>query len=85
MSTAILTSNGRIALPANLRRALSLESGTRIEFFRQADGVYALRPLSGSARDIKGIVQKPPKHIAIAQMDRAIAATLKQRNKSSRA
>ncbi len=85
MSTATLTSKGQITLPAELRRVLSLESGDRIEFFRQADGVYGLRPLTGSVRDLKGIVPKPAKRVSIAQMDRAIAIAVKQRDKASRA
>ncbi len=85
MSTATLTSKGQITLPAELRRVLSLESGDRIEFFRQADGAYGLRPLTGSVRDLKGIVPKPAKRISIAQMDRAIAIAVKQRDKASRA
>lgn len=84
MSTATLTSKGQITLPADLRRVLSLESGDRIEFFRQADGVYGLRPLTGSVRDLKGIVPKPAKRVSLAQMDRAIAAAVRQRNKASR-
>ena len=85
MSTATLTSKGQITLPADLRRVLSLESGDRIEFFRQADGVYALRPLTGTVRDLKGIVPKPAKRVSIAQMDRAITDAVKQRDKVSRA
>ncbi len=85
MSTATLTSKGQITLPAELRRVLSLESGDRIEFFRQADGVYGLRPLTGSVRDLKGIVPKPAKRVSIVQMDRAIAIAVRQRDKASRA
>lgn len=85
MPTATLTSKGQITLPADLRRVLALESGDRIEFFRQADGVYGLRPLTGSVRDLKGIVPRPTKRVSIAQMDRAIAAAVKQRDQASRA
>ena len=85
MSTATLTSKGQITLPADLRRVLSLASGDRIEFFRQADGVYGLRPLTGSVRDLKGIVPKPAKRVSIAQMDRAISAAVTRRDKASRA
>lgn len=85
MSSATLTSKGQITLPADLRRVLSLESGDRIEFFRQADGIYGLRPLTGTVRDLKGIVPKPARRVSIAQMDRAIAAAVKLRDKASRA
>ena len=85
MSTATLTSKSQITLPADLRRALSLEAGSRVEFFRQANGVYGLRPLTGSVRDLKGIVPKPAKRVSIVQMDRTIAIAVKQRDKASRA
>ena len=83
MSTATLTSKGQITLPADLRRALSLASGDRIEFFRQADGVYGLRPLTGSVRGLKGIVSRPAKRVSIAQMDRAIGAAVRLRDLAS--
>lgn len=84
MPSATLSSKGQITLPSELRRVLSLGSGDRVEFFRQADGVYALRPLTGSVRDLKGIVPKPAKRVSIAQMDRAIASTAIRRDKASR-
>ena len=84
MSTATLTSKGQITLPSELRRCLKLNSGDRIEFFHQADGTVALRPLTGSVRDLKGIVPKPGKPVSIAQMKRAVASAIAKKDKARR-
>jgi antitoxin PrlF len=80
MSTATLTSKGQITLPSELRRSLQLNSGDRIEFFHQADGTVALRPV----RDLKGIVPKPGKPVSIAQMKRAVASAIAKKDKARR-
>ena len=84
MPTATLTSKGQITLPSELRRSLSLNSGDQIEFFNLADGSYALRPLTGSVRDLKGIVPKPAKPVSLAQLKRAVLAGAVRRDLGSR-
>ena len=84
MPTATLTSKGQITLPSGMRRSLGLNSGDQIEFFSQADGSYALRPLTGSVLDLKGIVPKPAKPVSLAQMKRAVAAGALNRDRASR-
>ena len=84
MPTATLTSKGQITLPSELRRSLSLNSGDQIEFFNLADGSYALRPLTGSVRDLKGIVPKPAKLVSLAQLKRAVVAGAVRRDLGSR-
>ena len=84
MTTATITSKGQITLPSELRRSLQLNSGDRIEFFQQADGTVALRPLTGSVRDLKGIVPKPGKPVSIVQMKRAVATAIAKKDKASR-
>ena len=84
MPIATLTSKGQITLPSELRKSLRLSSGDRIEFYRQADGTVALRALTGSVKDLKGIVPKRPKPASIEEMDRAIAAAVSKRDKASR-
>lgn len=84
MAIATVTSKGQITLPIELRKSLHLAAGDRIEFFNQADGTVALRALTGSIRDLKGIVPKRARPVPIEEMDRAIAQATAKRDKASR-
>ncbi len=54
MPTATLTSKGQITIPIEVRRALGIEAGDRIDFFEIEKGKYGLRPRTGSIMDMKG-------------------------------
>ena len=84
MAIATLTTKGQITLPIELRNSLRLVAGDRVEFFHQVDGTVALRPLNGSVKDLKGIVEKRAKPASIEEMDRAIATAVARRDKASR-
>lgn len=84
MAIATITSKGQITLPIEFRKSLHLTAGDRIEFFSQADGTVALRALTGSIRDLKGIVPKRARPVSIEEMDHAIAAAVAKRDRASR-
>ena len=44
MSTSTVTSKGQITIPVEVRRALKLEAGSRVEFVELANGTYELIP-----------------------------------------
>jgi antitoxin PrlF len=74
MSTAKLTSKGRITLPLAVRAALGLSAGQKIEFLPEGDSfrVVALRTDVAVLRGrFAGRVKKP---VSIAAMDAVIAA-----------
>ncbi len=62
MSTVVVSSNGRIALPAELRRRLGLGVGARLEVSEEPDGLR-LRILHPQSADdlaaLAGIVRAP--------------------------
>lgn len=84
MAIATVTSKGQITLPIELRKSLHLATGDRVEFFSQSDGTVSLRALTGSIRDLKGIVPKQAQPVPIEEMDRAIAAAAAKRDRASR-
>lgn len=43
MSTATLTTKGRITIPVDVRRALKVESGDRVELVRVLSSSYGLK------------------------------------------
>jgi antitoxin PrlF len=71
MPTATVTSKGQVTIPAEVRRALGLRSGSRLDFIRHGD-VYEIAVVSGSVRSLKGLIsaQSP---VSLEDMDDAIA------------
>ncbi len=74
MSTATLTSKGQVTIPAKVRAALGLESGSRIEFIETANGEFLIVPSTSSIQELKGMLRKPAKAVSIDDMNMAIAA-----------
>lgn len=73
MPTATVTSKGQITIPVEVRKALRLEPGTKIQFFAGENGEYAFRPRTGSIRDLEGCVPKLDHIVTIEEMDEGIA------------
>jgi antitoxin PrlF len=74
MPTAKVTSKGQITIPVEVRKALKLEPGTRIDFFQNSDGEFVLFPKTGSIQDLKGCVPKLDHTVSIEEMNEGIAA-----------
>ena len=74
MATATLTSKGQITIPVQVRTALGLETGDRVEFVETQDGMFSIIAASKTVHDLKGLIQKPAKAVSLEDMNRAIAA-----------
>ena len=74
MATATLTSKGQITIPVQVRTALGLETGDRVEFVEMEDGRFSIIAASKTVQDLKGLVQKPTRVVSVDEMNRAIAA-----------
>lgn len=57
MSEAPFTSKGQITIPADIRKAMSLEAGTKVVFTRLSDGTTLLRSKSRSALELAGLLK----------------------------
>ncbi len=74
MPTTTLTSKGQITIPLEVRTALGLHAGAKLDFVLDQDGfrVVPLRNLAPSLNGrFAGRVSKP---VSLAAMDEAIAA-----------
>jgi antitoxin PrlF len=69
-----VTSKGQITIPAEVRKALGLRSGSRVAFVRTASGSYELVPEISSIKALKGAVAGPKKPVTTEEMDAAVAA-----------
>lgn len=73
MTTATLTSKGQITIPVDVRRALNVDTGDRVEFVEVAVGRYEFVAATRSATELKGMFAKPGKPVSIEAMNAAIA------------
>lgn len=74
MASATITSKGQITIPSQVRSALGLDSGDRIEFVEVEKGKFLVIPATGSIQDLKGMGRGRRKSpVSFEEMDRAIA------------
>lgn len=74
MTTATITSKGQITIPAEVRRALAVDSGDRVEFVELEPGQFLFLAANRSVTELKGMFGKPTRTVSIEEMNRAIAA-----------
>jgi antitoxin PrlF len=74
MTTATITSKGQITIPANVRQALSVGTGDRVEFVQLEPGQYLFLAANRSVTELKGMFGKATRTVSIDEMNRAIAA-----------
>jgi len=74
MPSATMTSKGQLTVPVEVREELGLDAGVRVDFFKIENGLFAIRPATGSVRDLNGLFRGRVKRpISIEEMNRAIA------------
>lgn len=73
MPSATLTSKGQITIPAEVRAALGVSFGDRIDFIEVEKGRFVVVPATCSVRELKGIIPKPRKPVSVEEMNGAIA------------
>jgi antitoxin PrlF len=83
MTTATLTSKGQITIPADVRRALGVQTGDRVEFVEVQPGRFELVAATRSVRELKGLFGKPAHPLSIDDMNRVIAEQAARRGPPS--
>jgi antitoxin PrlF len=73
MATATVTSKGQVTIPASVRAALGLDTGSRIEFVQTGEGQYVIVAATSPVQALKGVLRKPATPVSIEDMNRAIA------------
>ena len=73
MPRATVTSKGQITIPVRVREALGVNSGDRIDFVEIAEKQFAIIPVTGSVRELKGLFRdKTRRTVSIEEMNQAI-------------
>jgi antitoxin PrlF len=79
MTTATMTSKGQLTIPKNVRDALKLKTGDRVEI-QVCDGEARLTPVCREAGEVYGILSRPGrKAVTVEEMDRRLAQSLKRK------
>jgi antitoxin PrlF len=73
MSAATVTSKGQITIPVDVRLALRIEAGDRVQFVEVEPGRFELVPATRSVKDLKGMFGKPSRTVSVQEMNQAIA------------
>jgi AbrB family looped-hinge helix DNA binding protein len=73
MSTATVTSKGQITIPADVRQALQVEAGDRVEFLEVEPGRFEVVAATRSVTELKGMFGRAGKTVSIEEMNRTIA------------
>jgi antitoxin PrlF len=73
MTAATLTSKCQLTLPKDVRTALGVGPGDRVDFVRMEDGNFAVMPATLPVKRLKGLIPRPKKPVTLEQMDEAIA------------
>ncbi len=74
---ATLTSKGQVTLPKEIRDALNLSSGAKLDFALQPDGSVTVRPMKNSLSSLFGILKRPGgKTYTIAEQKESVGRAL---------
>lgn len=73
MTTATLSSKGQITIPLEVRNALQVDAGDRVEFVQIAPDRYEFMAATRNVTELKGMFGPSHKPVSIEDMNRAIA------------
>jgi len=74
MPSAKITSKGQVTIPQEVREAMGVSEGDRLEFVHMEGGGFALKRSTRSIRDLKGIIPLRRKPATLEEMQEAIVA-----------
>jgi antitoxin PrlF len=73
MPAATMTSKGQITIPKEIRDALGLEVGDKVDFIQDATGVVILRPATRRVASLAGLLERPGQRVrSLTEMDAAV-------------
>jgi AbrB family looped-hinge helix DNA binding protein len=73
MPSAVITSKGQITIPKEVREALGVDTGDRVEFVESAKGIFEMVAASKDVRELKGMIERPRKPVSVEDMRKAVA------------
>lgn len=74
MPSAKITSKGQVTIPQEVRKAMGVSEGDRVEFVHTQGGGFVLKRATRSIKDLKGIIPLRRKPATLKEMQEAIVA-----------
>ena len=74
MTAGTIWSKGQITIPADVRHALQVDTGDRVEFVEMAPGRYEFVSATRSVTELEGMFGKATRTLSVEEMNRAITA-----------
>ena len=78
-AAAKITSKGQVTIPAEVREALSLREGDRLEFVESPDG-WRVRAVNLTVGDLRGFLGKTRRKLSGPDIDDAIGQAVVERS-----
>ncbi|HET9029472.1 MAG TPA: AbrB/MazE/SpoVT family DNA-binding domain-containing protein [Candidatus Aquilonibacter sp.] len=72
MPTTTLTTKGQLTLPKEIREALGLREGDRLDVAVE-DGHVVMYPRIKRLQDLRGILPRPPRPISVEELNEGIS------------
>ena len=79
MAEAVLTSKGQVTIPKDIREALRLENGDRLDFIRE-QGWIIMVPLKGSVLDLYGAVPRQGRQLNFKKLREQVKREVAKRS-----
>ena len=73
MTTAIITSKGRVTIPVSVRASLGVGTGDKLEFIQLEIGNFELEAVTLPVTAVKGMIKKASNIVTIEEINDAIA------------
>ncbi len=82
MALSTLTSKGQITIPKSVRDSLHLQAGDKVEFIKNNNNEFTLKPVTRKSADVSGLLNryKKQKPVSIQEMNAAIARQVIKEN-----
>jgi antitoxin PrlF len=74
MPASTVTTKGQITIPRQIRKALNLRTGDRVEFQLRDDGVVEMQPGTIDLMSLFGLLDPAVKGVSLEEMEAAIEA-----------
>lgn len=80
MPDATLTTKGQVTIPKLVRDHLKLDTGVRVSFVIQDDGVVVIKPVTRHISELAGLLSRPRQRaLSVQAMDDAIVRRVRQK------
>jgi antitoxin PrlF len=80
IATSRVTSKGQVTVPEDVRRALAVDQGDRLEWVTTPDGRVEVRKVQGELARLVGLLGKPARSATVEEMDEAVKRRFRKRH-----